>query len=197
MNRNGIDSRMSTKRIIRPSRIPPARPAIAPYERADDGRDERREEADRERRLAALHDPAELVKAGLVGAERMSAARRQIGGSEVRRRLVGVVDERSEEAEEEEEDDDPDTDDRELVVHELAQSELPAAREDLNLAALRHLRRREVEADLAGLAREIGHQGGRVDLVELAHSLTRGSATVIEMSASRLPRTVRIPPRIV
>ena len=31
MNRNGIDSRMSTNRIRKPSTSPPTRPAIAPY----------------------------------------------------------------------------------------------------------------------------------------------------------------------
>src|ERR1700735_3181954 len=71
MNRNGIESRMSTRRISAPSIRPPGNRSV---ERPDHGRDQRCEEADRERRLAPLHDPAELVKAVLVGAERMCGA---------------------------------------------------------------------------------------------------------------------------
>ena len=70
---------------------------------ADHRRDRRREEADLERRLAAQHDPAELVEAVVVGPEQVRAARRQVGGQRVDDGLVGVVDERPDEAEQDEE----------------------------------------------------------------------------------------------
>ena len=76
--RIGTESSTSTMRIISASTQPPKKPEIAPYEHADDRGDRRCGEADLERDLAAVHDPAEDVEAALVGAEQVapsSAAR--------------------------------------------------------------------------------------------------------------------------
>ena len=79
-------------------------PGERSVERPDHRRDERGEEADLERRLAAEHDPAELVEAVVVGAEQVAAARRGSLSSGFVSTLVRVVDERPDEAEEHEED---------------------------------------------------------------------------------------------
>ena len=64
------------------------------------------------------------------------AARRQVGVERVDQRLVGRVDQRPDEAEQDEDDDHREPENRELVVEELAERELPAARDYLDLAAL-------------------------------------------------------------
>ncbi len=71
ISRYGIDSRTSTKRIR--TRVDEAADEAGDgaVEGSDHDRDHRGEGADLERRLAADHDPAELVEAVLVGAERM------------------------------------------------------------------------------------------------------------------------------
>ena len=60
---------MSTKRIMTPSSSAAREAGDGAVQRPDDDRDQRREEADLERRLAAGHDPPELVEAVLVGAQ--------------------------------------------------------------------------------------------------------------------------------
>ena len=71
---------MSTKRIITPSIMRRRQAGDRAVQRADHDRDQRGEEADLERRLAAEHDPPELVEPVLVGPEQMR--RRRSGWSE-------------------------------------------------------------------------------------------------------------------
>ena len=86
-------------RIMSASTMPPKKPEIAPNEHADDRGDRRGGEADLERDLAAVHDPAEDVEAGLVGAEQVPAlGRRVLVGEEqgvLGAGLVRVVEERA------------------------------------------------------------------------------------------------------
>ena len=117
---------------------------------SDHGREHGRQEADLERRLAAQHDPSELVEAVVVGPQDVRAARRLVGGQRVADGLVGVVDERPHEAEQQEEQEHRPGNEREAVVGELAQRQSPAAGDDVDLTALRggcyliEPRRREV-----------------------------------------------------
>ena len=93
-------SSASTIRIIKRVDQAAEVPGDRPPERAEHDRDRGRAEADLERRLPADHQPAELVVADVVGAERVIPARRQCRLFDVSVDLVGVVDERADEAEE-------------------------------------------------------------------------------------------------
>ena len=89
---------------------------------ADHRGDHRRCEPDLERHLAAVHEPAEDVEAGAVGAERVLPARGRVLGREEQRGLrvglVGVVQERADPAEQHDEDDHADADHGEPVLDE-------------------------------------------------------------------------------
>src|SRR5690348_4061904 len=115
-------------------------------QRADHDGDERGEEPDLQGGLAALHDPAELVEPGAVGAEQVLGRGRLVRLAEVGGQLVGVVDERPDEAEEHEEDEYGEADHGQPVARELAQREPPPALDRADLAALGgalHIQRRQ------------------------------------------------------
>ena len=90
---------------------------------SDHGRHDGGCEADLERGLPGLHQPAQDVEAVPVGAERVLGTRWQREGIQVRVLLVRVVEERAQETEARHENEDHDADKGELVLQEDPEDE--------------------------------------------------------------------------
>jgi hypothetical protein len=154
-------------------------PGNRTVERAHDNRDDRGQETDLQRGLAAAHELAEDVDALVVGTERMTSSGRQVRLVQVGGQHVGVIDERPGEAEQYEEDQHRHADDRQPVARELPDTQPPAAPDRADLTALRQ--RRNFEQWRRG--GQVGHRGP----LRSGHLSSAGSA-------DRRPSARRRPP---
>ncbi len=153
--------------------------------------DQRCRDTDLERRLAADHQPADDIEAVLISTEQVARTRSQLCVVQVHRRLVRVVDQRTDEAEQGHEDDDAEADDRKTVLDKDVEREPP---DTLGLVC---------RCDVLNLSRlllrdrwRLQRNGDASGLVQCAHALrylTRGSAIAYMMSAISEPRTVAKP----